>query len=115
MVVVPYETRERTASAVLTEAVAARRPVIATDFPHARELLGDGAGLIVPHRDPNALARALRRVLTEPELVRSMQIRSGQIAASASWPSVAAAFRDVARKVLGQSPRPRGIEARIGG
>ena len=115
VVVVPYETRERTASAVLTEAVAARRPVIATDFPHARELLGDGAGLVVPHRDPNALARALRRVMTEPELVRSMQIRSGQIAASNSWPSVAAAFRDVARKVLGQSPRPRGIEARIGG
>lgn len=115
VVVVPYEARQRTASAVLTEAVAARRPVIATDFPHARELLGDGAGLVVPHRDPGALARALRRVLTEPELVRSMQIRSGQVAASASWPSVAAAFRDVARKVLGQSPRPHGIEARIGG
>ncbi len=82
VVVLPYEVRDRTTSAVLTEAVAARRPVIATAFPHARELLGDGAGLIVPHRDPVALARALRRVLTEPELVESMRVKSGQLAAA---------------------------------
>jgi glycosyltransferase involved in cell wall biosynthesis len=102
VVVVPYEARERTTSAVLTEAVAARRPVIATDFSHARELLGDGAGLLVPHRDPGALARALRRVLTEPELAQSMKARTGQSAALPSWPSVAAAFRDVARTVIGR-------------
>jgi glycosyltransferase involved in cell wall biosynthesis len=104
VVVVPYEARERTTSAVLTEAVAARRPVIATDFSHARELLGDGAGLVVPQRDPAALARALRRVLTEPELAQSMKARSGQSAALPSWPSVAAAFRDVAQTVIGRRP-----------
>jgi glycosyltransferase involved in cell wall biosynthesis len=104
VVVLPYEVRDRTTSAVLTEAVAARRPVIATAFPHARELLGDGAGLIVPHRDPVALARALRRVLTEPELVESMRVKSGQLAAALAWPGVAAAFRDVARGVVSRTP-----------
>jgi glycosyltransferase involved in cell wall biosynthesis len=104
VVVLPYEARDRTTSAVLTEAVAARRPVVATAFPHAQELLGDGAGLIVPHRDPAALARALRRVLTEPELVKSMQAKSGQLAAALAWPGVAAAFRDVARGVLSRTP-----------
>ncbi|MBR7837195.1 glycosyltransferase [Actinospica durhamensis] len=104
VVVLPYEERDRTTSAVLTEALAARRPVIATDFPHARELLGDGAGLIVPQHDPEALARALRRVLTEPELAKGMQARSGQMAALLAWPGVAAAFRDVTRSVLAQAP-----------
>jgi glycosyltransferase involved in cell wall biosynthesis len=103
VVVLPYDARERTNSAVLTEAVAAHRPVVATDFPHAAELLGDGAGLVVPHRDPEALARALRRVLTEPELVQGMQARSGQLAELLAWPGIAAAFRDVARSALGRT------------
>ena len=100
VVLVPYEERERTCSAVLTEAVAARRPVIATDFPHARELLGNGAGLLVPPRDPDALARALRRVLTEPGLAKVLQTRCGQIAEQLAWPGVANAFGDLARSLL---------------
>src|SRR6185369_2719192 len=72
VVVLPYESREQVTSGVLIEAVAAGKPVVATAFPHAIELLGGGAGLVVPHGDPAALARALRRVLTEPGLATSM-------------------------------------------
>lgn len=103
LVLLPYEARDRTTSAVLTEAIAARRPVVATGFPQARELLSDGAGLIVPYRDPTALARAVRRVLTEPALAESMRNKSGQLAAALAWPGIAAAFRDVARGVLGRT------------
>lgn len=104
VVLVPYEKRERTCSAVLTEAVAARRPVIATDFPHARELLANGTGLLVAPRDPDALARALRRVLTEPGLAKVLQTRCGQIAEQLAWPGVAAAFGDLARTLLASAP-----------
>ena len=103
VVLLPYDARDRTNSAVLTEAIAARRPVVATRFAQARELLGDGAGLVVPHRDPEAIARALRRVLTEPELAKSMQARSTQLAEQLAWPGIAAAFRDVARTVLSRT------------
>ncbi|HTJ70096.1 MAG TPA: glycosyltransferase [Actinospica sp.] len=102
VVLLPYDARDRTNSAVLTEAVAARRPVVATGFPHARDLLGDGAGLLVPHRDARALARALRRVLTEPGLATSMQARSSQLAPLLAWTGIAAAFRSLARDVLGR-------------
>ena len=51
VVVLPYESREQVTSGVLIEAVAARKPVVATAFPHAVELLGPGAGLVVPHGD----------------------------------------------------------------
>ena len=56
---------------MLTEAVAAGKPVVSTAFPHAVELLSGGAGLLVPQRDPAALAAALRRVLTEDGLGRA--------------------------------------------
>ena len=100
VVLVPYEERARTSSAVLTEAVAARRPVIATDFPQARELLGNGVGLVVAQRDPDALALALRRVLTEPGLAKVLQTRCGQIAEQLAWSGVATAFGGLAQDVL---------------
>src|SRR5678816_3101208 len=76
VVVLPYESREQVTSGVLIEAVAAGKPVVATAFPHAVELLAGGAGLVVPHDDPAALTAALRRVLTEPSLVAAMARRS---------------------------------------
>src|SRR5258705_13882759 len=72
VVVLPYDSREQVTSGVLTEAVAARIPVVATRFPHAVELLSRGPGLLVPHQDPRALAAAVRRVLTEPGLAATL-------------------------------------------
>jgi len=42
VVVLPYESRDQATSGVLTEAVAAGKPVVATAFPHAVELARPG-------------------------------------------------------------------------
>ena len=96
VVVLPYESREQVTSGVLIEAVAAGKPVVATAFPHAVELLADGAGLVVPHNDPEALAEALRRVLTEPGLAASMSGRSNEVAPQLRWSAVAGQYRQLA-------------------
>jgi len=75
LVVLPYESTEQVTSGVLVEALAAGKPVIATAFPHAVELLGTGAGIVVPHNDPMALTAALRTVFTHPSLM-AQPIRS---------------------------------------
>src|SRR5579859_8123005 len=56
VVLLPYDSAEQVTSGVLIEAVAAGKPVVATRFPHATEVLAGGAGLLVPHRDPAAIA-----------------------------------------------------------
>ena len=66
VVVLPYDSTDQVTSGVLVDAIASGRPVVATAFPHAVELLGSGAGIVVGHDDPDALASALRRVLTQP-------------------------------------------------
>lgn len=109
VVLLPYDPRDRATSAVLTEAVAARRPVIATAFPYARELLGDGAGLVVPYQDPDALSRSLRRILTEPGLANVMQSRAGQLAPRLAWPGIAASYRNLAQAVLGRAAPVSGM------
>ncbi len=51
------------------QALACGTPLVTADTPAARELLVDGeSALLVPPGDPEALAAALRRLATEPEL-----------------------------------------------
>jgi polysaccharide biosynthesis protein PslF len=93
VVLLPYDSVEQVTSGVLTEAVAAGKPVISTRFPHAVELLGDGAGILVDRADPAAIAAALRRVITEPDLAAGMSRRSQELAPALSWPAVADTYR----------------------
>jgi polysaccharide biosynthesis protein PslF len=100
VVVLPYDSRDQVTSGVLVDAVAAGRPVISTAFPHAVEMLGTGAGIVVPHADPAALADALRAVLTSPALLESMAMRARDLAPSLSWSSVAREYADLAELVI---------------
>lgn len=96
VVLLPYDSPLQTTSGVLVEAVAAGRPVVATNFPHARELLAGGAGLLVPRRDPSAMAHAVRRVLTEPGLAGALSDRCASIAPELEWSVVADRYRALA-------------------
>jgi colanic acid/amylovoran biosynthesis glycosyltransferase len=54
---------------VMVEAMAMRVPVVCTDVGGTTELVKTGEnGLAVPPRDPAALAAAIRRIATDPEL-----------------------------------------------
>ena len=68
VVLLPYDSVDQVTSGVLIEAVAAGKPVVATRFSHAVELLGDGAGIVVTHRSPDEIAVALRTVITQGEV-----------------------------------------------
>jgi glycosyltransferase involved in cell wall biosynthesis len=96
VVLLPYDSREQVTSGVLIEAVTAGKPIVSTGFPHARELLSSGAGLIVDRQDPVGIALALRRILTEPGLAASMAAAANRIAPDLLWPAVAAQYRGAA-------------------
>lgn len=100
LVLLPYETREQVTSGVLIEAVASERPVVATDFPHARELLTTGAGIVVPHDDPEAMADAVRKALCDQRLAATMRATARRVAANAMWPAVGRRYLDIARQCV---------------
>jgi polysaccharide biosynthesis protein PslF len=100
VVLLPYDSREQVTSGVLVEALAAGKPVIATGFPHALELLGGGAGLVVPHGDAPAMTAALRRVLTEPGLAARLGAHAASLAPELLWPAVAERYRTLARTLI---------------
>ena len=66
------------------EAVAAGTPVIVTQNCGVAALLADEAGLVVPH-ETTALADALSRVLSEPELRERLAAGCSRVTAKLGW------------------------------
>jgi len=103
VVLLPYDSTDQVTSGVLIEAVAALTPVVATRFPHAVELLGGGAGLLVDHKDPAAIAAALRRVLTGGDVAAGMTRAAAATAPALLWPAVAERYRELASRLIAAS------------
>jgi len=112
VVVLPHDSTEQVSSGVLVDAFANGRPIVATAFPHAIELLGSGAGVVVDHDDPVALAAALRQIITQPRLAGAMAAEVRQRAPEVAWPAVAAAYLELARRLIAEHAdrRRRGAE-----
>jgi len=103
-VVLPYDSDDQITSGVLVDAIAAGRPVIATRFPHATEVLTDGPGLLVSHSSPQKLADAMEKVITDHAMVANMSMVAAAMAPSYRWTSVAADYADLAARVANPSP-----------
>lgn len=98
-VVLPYDSDDQITSGVLVDAIAAGRPVIATRFPHAEEILANGAGILVSHGSPDELAAAMEQVITDRGLVANMTMLASAMAPSYRWTTVAADYADLAARV----------------
>ncbi|CAN5815105.1 glycosyltransferase [soil metagenome] len=110
IVVLPYDSTEQVASGVLVEAIAAGKPVVATEFPHAVEMLSTGAGIVVPHRDSAAMATALRRLLTRPDEMAAMGQVAKSLGATLDWANVATSYEDVVQSLTLEQEARAGLE-----
>lgn len=100
LVLLPYDSTDQATSGVLIEAIAAWRPVVATRFPHASELLSTGAGIVVSHQNPAELADAIRQILEEPELAQKMSNQAKVMASELLWPAVATRYIQLASRLI---------------
>jgi glycosyltransferase involved in cell wall biosynthesis len=115
--VTPYRDREQISSGALTFGIAAGCAVVSTPYWYAQDMLGSGAGTIVPFADPAALADAVCRYIEEPEHLAAARAEARQIGAELAWPSVAQATAAVLREAVEFAPRRRrsvsGIDERL--
>lgn len=100
VVVLPYDSKDQVTSGVLVDSVASGRPIVATAFPHAIELLGSGAGTVVGHDDPDALVGALRRLFSDPRVAGTMASQARNLAPAMAWPVVAAAYLAAGQRLV---------------
>lgn len=102
VVVLPYDSTDQVTSGVLVDAIASGRPVVATAFPHAVELLASGAGIVVDHDNPEALVVAVRRVLAEPNVAGSMADEARRLAPTMTWSVIARQYVRLAHRLVGE-------------
>jgi phosphatidylinositol alpha-mannosyltransferase len=75
---------------ILLEAMAAARPVVASDIHGYREVLGNNVeGLLAPPGDSAAIADRIVRLLSDRELARRMGSAGREKALGFAWPRVA--------------------------
>lgn len=85
-------------SGTFAYAMASGCPVISTPIPHAKEMLKDGAGLIVDFGDAKQLSDAILRLLYDPLLVEQMSLNALHKIAPTSWENSAIAHVDLIRR-----------------
>ena len=102
VVVIPYNDTDQVTSGVVTDAIAAGRPVVATRFPHAEELVGSGSGIIVDH-DSAAMAAGVRALAETPEVYDRAARSAAAKGSDLSWSSGAVRYAEFIRSLVRDS------------
>ena len=86
----------------LLEGMAAARPIVASRVAGIPDVIGDAVhGLLVPERDPAALARAIGRLLSEPGLAARLGAAARRrVLEELTWDMAAERFEQVYAKAL---------------
>lgn len=104
---VVHPTLHEAFCSVIIEAMALERPLVATDVAAAPEQVDTGeTGVLVPARDPAALAAAVRTVLNDPDLARSLGTQARQrVVTRFNFPKMMELYEDTYDNVLMSSRR----------
>jgi glycosyltransferase involved in cell wall biosynthesis len=105
--VTPYPNVAQITSGTLSMAIALGRPVLATPYWHAVELLGDGAaGTLVSFGDVAGFAVAANAILADPARQARMAAAARAIGRTMLWSAVAEAYVSLFREAIGSQPTP---------
>lgn len=85
----PYINEAQITSGPLAYVFGAGKAVVSTPYWHAQELLADGRGILVPFRDPHAIAEGVCAFLDDPARVQETREKAYQIGREMIWPAVA--------------------------
>ncbi|MBE1526916.1 glycosyltransferase involved in cell wall biosynthesis [Sphingopyxis sp. OAS728] len=95
----PYPNLQQITSGTLAYAVALGRAVVSTPFVHARELLRDDVGILLPDADSEAIAEAVLLLLAVPEERRALQRRAYARGRLTRWGVIARQCAELVREV----------------
>lgn len=85
----PYLNEAQITSGTLAYVFGAGKPVVSTPYWHAQELLAEGRGILVPFRDPGAIAKGVCEFLDHPERMAKTRQETYLLGREMIWPAVA--------------------------
>ena len=99
----PYPAPQQITSGTLTYALSVGRAVISTPFLYARELLGNGAGILVPFEDPESMGRALAELAGNPKQREQLAKRAKQVTLGFEWSTIGARYSALVAQIRRES------------
>lgn len=87
--ITPYLNEAQITSGTLSYAFGCGKAVISTPYWHARELLSDSRGILVPFNNPDAIAEAIEKLISNETLRHSMRKKAYIIGREMIWSNVA--------------------------
>jgi glycosyltransferase involved in cell wall biosynthesis len=90
--ITPYRHEAQVVSGTLAIALGAGKAIVSTPYWHAKELLADGRGVIVPFDDPGAIGEAVLRLLDSEVERHAMRKRAYLHSRGTTWPNTARAY-----------------------
>jgi glycosyltransferase involved in cell wall biosynthesis len=100
--VTPYLNAEQTTSGTLAYAVGSGKAVVSTPYQYARELLAEGRGVLVPSRDPQAIADAVVDLLGDDAKRTAIETRAAAYGRAMVWPAVARRYAETFERSLSE-------------
>jgi glycosyltransferase involved in cell wall biosynthesis len=108
----PYPNEAQITSGTLARAFGAGKAIVSTPYWHAQELLADGAGVLVPARDVDAISREVCRLMGDPERMAAMCRRAHQDGRAMIWPAVAKRYLEAFAKAQSRAAPAIGYASR---
>jgi glycosyltransferase involved in cell wall biosynthesis len=90
--ITPYRQEAQIVSGTLAIALGAGKAIVSTPYWHAKELLADGRGKIVPFDDPASIATAVIALLEKDAERHAMRKRAYLHSRQTTWPNTARAY-----------------------
>jgi len=97
--IMAYLNKDQIVSGTLAYAVGCGKAVVATPFTYAQEMLSDGRGIIVPFKDPAAIAAGVNSLLGNRKKLLQVEDRAYKFSRPMTWPSVARMYLELFRYV----------------
>jgi polysaccharide biosynthesis protein PslF len=88
----PYLSKEQAVSGTLAYAVGCGRVVVSTPYRYAREMLGEGRGLLAEFRDSGSLASCINYIFQNPLQKKEMEARTLAVGQTMTWDKVASRY-----------------------
>lgn len=88
----PYLTEAQMTSGTLAYSFGLGRAVVSTPYWHARELLANDCGVLVPFGDSSAIGEAIGSLLTDDVRRSAMRQRAYAGSRAMTWPRIAARY-----------------------
>ena len=90
----PYLNEAQVTSGTLAYVFGAGKAVVSTPYWHAQELLADRRGILVPFRNPTAIAEGVCEFLDDPERLEQTRQTAYQLGREMIWPAVAQRYME---------------------